>query len=187
MQWSHLIPSPSILQLCADVSGKFGLNKLHKKTLFNLVSSPFSSCSQRFVPAAGQRGADLSPLLWGHTGLALSQRSPAPHPVSAPALHGGGPQRQQLWAHHCLRQALWGVPRSPALPGERWGPRAPGRRPPGILPPAEGALLQPPAWGEGGPLPAGYTASGHQQEDRLISLRAERGLDSSPVPGLPPY
>ena len=170
-----------------DFKPKFLAEKISYEPLSNLVFLSFISSPQWFVPAAGQRRADLPPLLWGHPGLAVSQRGPAPQPVTPPALCGGGAGRQQLGPHHGLRQALGAVPRGPAVPGEGRGPGAPGGGPPGVLPAAEGTLLQPSSRGEGGSLPAGDTSSGHQQEDRILPLWAERGLDRSAVAGLQPH
>lgn len=152
-----------------------------------LTVPPVSFASQWIVPAAGQRGADFPPLLRGHSGLAVSQRSPASHPLTPSALGGCGAWRKQLGTHHSLRQARGAFQWGPALPGERWGPGAVGGGSPGVLSPTKGSLLQPPAWGEGGPVPASNPSPGHQQEDRFLSLRAERGLDRSPVAGLQPH
>ncbi len=184
--WIHLLHISCESSLTVRDSNSC-LDQSYRSLSITLSFSLFSPPSQWFVPAAGQRGADLPPLLWGHPGLAVSQRSPAPHPLTPPALRGGGARRQQLGPHHGLRQALGAVPRGPAVPGERRGPGAAGRGPSGVLPPAEGSLLQPPARGEGGSLPASYASSGHQQEDRLLSLWAEGGLDCPPVAGQQPH
>lgn len=134
-----------------------------------LNSSSFCS-SQWLVTAAGKRGADLPPLLRGHARLAVSQRGSAPQPFTPSALCSCGTRQQQLRPHHGVREAVRAVPRSPALSGERRRPGAPGRGPSRVLSPTQGSLLQPPAWREGGPFPASYTSSGHQQEDRLLPL-----------------
>lgn len=141
--------------------------------VFNVV---FSLCLFHFqwsVSTARQCGTDLPALCRGVPRVALPKGGTAADSVASSALHCGGPGEQ--WArwlrpHHRLREACRELSWSPALPGARRHPGAPGWRPAGFPKATEGALLQPTAWGEGGPLPAGHSASGHQPSHRSFPL-----------------
>lgn len=149
-------------------------------------TSDCCSSPQWFVSTAGQRGTDLPALLWGHSGLAVPQRGTTAYSVTPAALCGCGTRGKQLWPHHCLCQAFRAVPWGTAVPGERRGPGAARGGPTGLIRSASGAMLQPDARGEGGFVFAGHTAPGHQQEDRILQIRAERRLECTGFNGPQP-